>query len=106
INNPSTSVKIQAGTHVQRELIIGYILNNVEKHYAEFMEQSTVTSAVNSCILNSATLNKTVSVMKRGKKSVKKVYAKGISEDGSLIVIDEKENEQILIPGETIIIYE
>ncbi len=104
--NSSTSLKIQAGTDIHRELIIGHILNNVEKHYEEFMKQGTATSAINSCICNSAILDKTISVMKRGKKSIRKVYAKSINQDGYLIVIDEKENEQILIPGETIIIYE
>lgn len=106
IKNSSTSVKIETGTDVHRELIIGHILNNVEKHYDEFMEQGTITSAVSSSIHNSAIVNKTISVMKRGKKTVRKLYAKSIDGQGCLVVADEKENEEILSPGETIIIYE
>ena len=101
-----TSVKIETGTDVHRELLIGHILNNIEKHYDEFIEQGTIKNAVNSCIHNSAIVNKTISVIKRGKKSVRKVYAKSIDSEGWLVVENEKSNEEILSPGETIIIYE
>ena len=101
-----TSVKIETGTDVHRELIVGHILNNVDKYYDEYMEQGMITSAVSSCIRNSAIINKTISVMKRGKKTLRKLYAKSIDGEGCLVVADEKENEEILSPGETIIIYE
>ncbi|MGB4439382.1 MAG: biotin--[acetyl-CoA-carboxylase] ligase [Sedimentibacter sp.] len=106
IENSSTSLKIETGTDVHRELIIGHILNNVEIHYDEFIKQGTITNAVNSCIHNSAIVNKTINVIKRGKKTVRKVYAKNIDSEGCLVVDNEKNNEEILSPGETIIVYE
>lgn len=102
----TTSVKIETGADVHREMLIGKILNNVEKHYDEFLSMGTTVSAVNSCIINSAIVNRQIKTVKRGKKSIRSVYAKNIDDDGCLVVADEKGNEEILSPGETIIIYE
>lgn len=102
----TTSIKIETGGDVDREMLIGKILNNVERHYEEFLNLGTVDMAVNSCIMNSSIVNRKIKTVKRGKKSVRNVYAKDIDQDGCLVVHDEKGNEEILSPGETIIIYE
>ena len=47
--------------------------------------------------------NKEIGVIKRGRKTIRKVVAKNIDSEGWLAVINEKGHEEILSPGDTII---
>lgn len=105
-NLKNTSVRIEKGEDVERELLIGSILNNIEYHYDELISTGKASKAVN--LYNESLLfyNKEIEVIKRGRKTVRKVVAKNIDDEGWLTVINEKGNEEILNPGDTIIQYE
>lgn len=106
IKDTSTSLMIEVSGEVDREVLIGEILNNVEKYYYELLNDNSSLNAVNTFNQNSVIINKNIEIMKKGKKSKRKVYAQNIDSEGWLIVTNEKGNEEILSPGETIIIYE
>lgn len=102
----ATSLLIETAGVVDREVFIGELLNNVEKYYKEFLKDNSAITAVNEFNQNSIILNQKIEVVKRGKKTKRTVYARGINEEGWLVVFNEKGNEEILSPGETIITYE
>lgn len=106
IKDISTSLLVETCKEIDREAIIGEIINNVEKYYDEMITNNTISAAVNFYNLNSAIINKDIEIMKKGKKSKRKVYATSIDPEGWLTVTNEKGNEEILGPGETIITYE
>jgi biotin-(acetyl-CoA carboxylase) ligase len=105
-NLKNTSIRIEKGEAVERELLIGNILNNIEYHYDELISTGKASKAVD--LYNESLLfyNKEIGAVKRGRKTVRKVVAKKIDSDGWLSVINEKGNEEILSPGDTIIQYE
>lgn len=106
IKGVSTSLMIEASNVIDREILIGELINNVEKYYSELIASNEIPDAINSYNINSATINKDIEVIKKGKKSKRKVCAVGIDAEGYLIVKNDKGNEEILGPGETIITYE
>lgn len=106
IKNISTSLQVETCEEIDREAIIGEIINNVEKYYGEIITNNTISTAVNFYNLNSAIVNKDIEIMKKGKKTKRKAYVNCIDPEGWLIVTNEKGNEEILGPGETIITYE
>ena len=105
-NLKNTSIRIEKGEAVERELLIGNILNNIEYHYDKLISTGKASKAVD--LYNESLLfyNKKIGVAKRGRKTVRKVVAKNINSEGWLSVINEKGNEEILSPGDTIIQYE
>lgn len=105
IKNTATSLMIETSGEVDREVLIGILLNNVEKYYTEMFKDNTEV-LVNNFNQNSIVINQNIQVAKRGKKTKRTVYARGIDQEGWLIVLNEKGNEEILSPGETIITYE
>ncbi len=104
IKNISTSLRIANGDLVDRELLIGSLLNNLEIFYNEFINYNSIKKAISICTNNSSIINKPIEVMKKGKKTKRSVFVEGIDEEGWLIVSNEKGNEEILNPGETILI--
>jgi BirA family biotin operon repressor/biotin-[acetyl-CoA-carboxylase] ligase len=107
IKNTATSLMLQLTEEVDREKLIGEILNKIEKHYNDLVNDNTAQSeAVNIFNQNSLIINKNIEINKRGKKTIRNVYAQGINSDGYLIVTNDKGIEEILSPGETIITYE
>lgn len=106
IKNIATSLFVETSREVDREVLIGEILNNIEKYYNELMSKNSAPGAVSIFNENSVINNKSIEIMKKGKKSKRKVYALGIDSEGWLAVSNDKGNEEILNPGETIIIYE
>ncbi|NLA13717.1 MAG: biotin--[acetyl-CoA-carboxylase] ligase [Tissierellia bacterium] len=105
-NLKATSIKIEINNDVERELLIGTILNNIEYHYVEMINTGKAYHAVDIYNENLLFNNKVVGVIKRGRKTVRKAVAKNIDSGGWLQVINEKGEEEILDPGETIIQYE
>lgn len=99
----NTSIKIEKGEDVERELFIGNILNNIKYHYDEMISSGKAPNAVD--LYNESLLfyNKEIGVIKRGRKTIRKVVAKNIDSEGWLAVINEKGHEEILSPGDTII---
>lgn len=106
IKNISTSLLVETNQEIDREAMIGEIINNVEKYYDEMILKNTISEAVNTYNLNSIIVNKDIEIMKKGKKSKRKVCADRINPEGWLIVTNEKGNKEILGPGETVITYE
>lgn len=105
-NLKTTSIKLEKGEDVEREILIGTILNKIEYHYDEMINTGKALEAVDIYNKNLLLYNKEVGVIKRGRKTVRKIVAKNIDNDGWLQVINEKGEEEILSPGETIIQYE
>lgn len=106
IKNISTSLMIETNNIIDRELLISNLLNNVEIYYNDLVKNNSINEVVNICTNHSPIINKEIKVTKKGKKTKRNVFVKGIDEEGCLIVANEKGNEEILNPGETIIIYE
>lgn len=102
----ATSVMIELNSETDRETLIGEILNNVEYYYDELIYDKKELQLLNIYNQNSLIFNETIEVMKKGKKTKRKVLAKYINQEGLLVVKNENGNEEILSPGETIIIYE
>jgi len=102
----ATSLMVETGVQIDREVLIGEVLNKFEKYYIQLIYDNSVESAIDIYNRNLIIFGKTIEVTNKGKKSRRKVYAKGIDSEGRLIVKNEKGNDEILIPGETIIKYE
>lgn len=102
----TTSIKFEKGQDVERELLIATILNKIEYHYDEMINTGKSYNSVEIYNKNLLFYNKEVGVIKRGRKKVREVVAKNIDSDGWLAVINEKGEEEILSPGDTIIQYE
>lgn len=102
----ATSIRIEKGEDVEREQLIGDILNNIEYHYEKMIRSGKATDAVDLYNKNLFTYNKEIGAIKRGRKTVRKVVVKYIDSEGWLSVINEKGNEEILSPGDTVIQYE
>lgn len=102
----STSIKMEKGEYTERELLIGDILNNIERHYEELIESGSASNSVDIYNKNLLFTDKEIGIVRRGRKTIRKVVVKGIDRGGCLVVIDEKGNEEILSSGETIIQYE
>ena len=96
----ATSLMVETGGQIDREVLIG------EKYYIQLIYDNSVESAIDIYNRNLIIFGKIIEVTNKGKKSRRKVYAKGIDSEGRLIVKNEKGNDEILIPGETIIKYE
>ena len=105
-NLKTTSVKLEKGEDVERELLIATILNKIEYHYDEIINTGKAFHSVEIYNKNLLFYNKEVGVIKRGRKKVREVVAKNIDSDGWLAVINEKGEEEFLSPGDTIIQYE
>jgi len=98
--------KISSGEDVERELLIGTILNKIDYHYDEILSTGKASSAVDIYNKNLLYYNKEVGVIKKGRKTVRKVFVKNIDSEGWLLATNEKGEEEILSPGEIIIQYE
>jgi len=106
IKGTATSLFVETSREVDREVLIGEILNNIEKYYDELVSETSSLGAVSIFNENSVINNKSIEIIKKGKKSKRKVFAQGIDLEGWLAVTNDIGNEEILNPGETIIIYE
>lgn len=106
IKDKSTSLLIETLGEVDREVLIGKFLNNFEKYYNELLNDNSVLNAVNTFNRHSAINKQNIEVIKKGRKTKRKVNVQGIDLEGWLIVTNDKGTEEILNPGETIILYE
>lgn len=106
LKNIATSLLVETSREIDREVLIGEILNNIGKYYNELINENSVMSAVDIFNENSVINNMNIEIMKKGKKTKKNVYVRGIDSEGLLVVTNDKGNEEILSPGDTIIIYE
>jgi len=105
-NLKTTSIRLEKGEDVERELLIGTILNKIDYHYDEILSTGKASSAVDIYNKHLLYYNKEVGVIKKGRKTVRKVFVKNIDSEGWLLATNEKGEEEILSPGEIIIQYE
>ncbi len=105
-NLRATSIMMEKEEAAERELLIGTILNNIEYHYDEMISTGKASELVDLYNENLLFLNKEIGVIKRGRKTVRRVVAKRIDSEGWLAVTDENGREEILSPGDTIVQYE
>lgn len=103
--NTFTSISLELGDSIDRELFVGRLLNNLEIYYNCLIENN-LEEIIETYSNNSFIINKETEIVKKGKKTKRKVIVKGINEVGCLVVVNEKGNQEILNPGETILIYE
>lgn len=106
IKNIATSLIVELKQEVDREALIGEILNNVEYYYNELIYSKGALQLLNLYNQNSLIFNRTIETMKKGKKTKRKVLAKYINQEGCLVVKNENGIEEILSPGDTLIKYE
>lgn len=106
IKKSSTSLQVEISDEIIREVLVGEILNNIELYYKELITKNSLHNAVCFCNQNSKLVNNTIEIVKRGKKTKRKVFVKGIDSEGWLIVKNENQIEEILSPGEIVITYE
>jgi BirA family biotin operon repressor/biotin-[acetyl-CoA-carboxylase] ligase len=102
----ATSLKIESKKNVDREMLIGCILNNFEMFNDEHINQGEIDSSRSVCIEKSKIINNYIKINKIGKKTVRKVYVNSIDENGNLIVVNDKGDEEIISSGEVTVKYE
>lgn len=105
-NLTRTSFKIENQCYVDREMLIGQILNYFETFNDELINQGNIDSSIEVCINKSKIMNSYININKIGKKTVRKVYVSNIDENGDLIVINDKGEKEILSSGEVTINYD
>ena len=106
IKENSTSLKIKLQQEINRELLIGSIINNFEIYHEEMLNNDDINEAIKNCINNSMLAGKNIRINKPGKKTTREVTVKGIDADGNLVVLNDKGNEEIIYSGEIILKYE
>lgn len=100
IKDKIISIKMYSNKKIEREKIIAYIFNNFEKYYNELKENNTINNTLDICKKNSAIINKYVEINKIGKKTIRKVKVLDITENGELLIENEKGENEIIISGE------
>jgi len=102
----ATSIKEETQTEVEREMLISLILNNFETYYDELINCESIIKAISVCVNSSILIGKDIEITKPGKKTIRKVTATDIDDDGWLMVTNDKGNEEIINSGEISIKYE
>lgn len=97
IQDIATSLKIHCGQDISRQTLLASILNNFEMFYEKY-KNNDITEALSICRNYSNVINKEVYLL--NKNSSEKVFVKNLNDDGSLLVIDDKNEEKIIYSGE------
>lgn len=98
IKDIATSLKIETKSPVNRQKLVGRILNNFEKFYIKFIRENDIKTSLNICRKNSALLGKDIIIMRReGNVEAK---ALDIDEEGRLLVQYPDGKQEFVISGE------
>jgi len=97
IRETATSIAIEKGASVQRELVLAWILNTLEKWYTILKSQET-TSIISAWQTRCAHLGKEVSFTHKDKTTYGLFH--GVDEDGKAII--KTDTEQIILSSEEI----
>lgn len=106
IKKRSTSIKIETNTELNREKLAGIILNNLEAYCNELIIDNSMNNPLNIFIHNSEQIGKSIEIVRYNKKTARSVLVKGIENNGNLIVINDKGNEETINSGEVTVKYE
>lgn len=106
LNEIASSIKTETDQEVDREQLIGCMLNCFEKYVQELLINKNIDEAVN--IINTYSLlnNTEILVVKYKKKSFRKLTALSVDSEGWLLAINEKGNEEIINSGEITVKYD
>lgn len=96
----SCSLKDISKDDFDKEELIGYILNELEIYYEEIKENENITKSLNVFRENNNIINKIIEIQRINKKTIKRVRAVDIVEDGNLLVCDDKGNLNIITQGQ------
>lgn len=94
----ATSLKLETKRTVDRKKLTGYILNNFERLYDNYIEKDDITESISICKNRSILIGKEIRVLKKGE--AKKANAVDIKTNGSLVVQYESGEIEELISGE------
>lgn len=102
----ASSIKTEIDQEVDREQLIGCMLNCFEKYVGELLTNNNIDEAVN--IINTYSLlnNNEILVGKHKKKSYRKLFALSVDSEGWLLALNEKGNEEIINSGEITVKYD
>jgi BirA family biotin operon repressor/biotin-[acetyl-CoA-carboxylase] ligase len=98
IKEIATSLKIETGASINRQALVGKILNNFEKLYIKFALKNDMVSSLKVCRENSALLGKHINVIKRDGSLEAK--ALDIDEEGRLLVEYPDGTKEFIVSGE------
>jgi BirA family biotin operon repressor/biotin-[acetyl-CoA-carboxylase] ligase len=98
IKEIATSLKVETKHFINRQELVGRILNNFEKLYVEFVENNNIFVSVNICRDNSAIIGQQIFIISRENKV--EVKAIDIDEDGRLLVEHADGKREYIISGE------
>lgn len=98
IKEIATSLKIEAKQFVNRQKLVGSILNNFEKLYEEFIESGDIAASIDICRNKSAIIGKDIYIISKAGKIEAK--ALDIDEDGRLLVQYQDGKKEYVISGE------
>lgn len=96
----SSTLRCLTEVKINREMLIGFILNYLEKYYRELKEKDSADSAVSVCLESSILAGRRIEVYKPGKKTSKQFTAETIDLEGWLVALNERGNEETLNPGD------
>ncbi len=94
----ATSIKIEEKKEINKNLLMGHILNEFEKYYIPFKVSGEAKKPIEICRENSALINKEIRII-RGKK-IKYGKALDINKEGELVVEFENGKIENIISGE------
>lgn len=98
IKDIATSLKLEIKASVNRQELVGRILNNFEELYVKFIGQNDIKTSLDICRENSALLGKNIIIIKRDGNVEAK--ALDIDEEGRLLVQYKDGTEEYVISGE------
>lgn len=98
LKDTATSLKIESGNEVNRNILTAKILNNFEKLYNRFVADNDMQSSLKICRENSAILGREIIIIRSNKNTT--ALALDIDEEGRLIVKSADGSIEKLVSGE------
>lgn len=98
IKEIATSLKVETKCSVNRQELVGRILNNFERLYLKFIEENDIKISLDICRANSALIGNDIIVIK--KEGNVTARALDIDEEGRLLVQYEDGRQEFIISGE------
>lgn len=98
IKQVASSLKIETKSAVNRQKLVGKILNNFEVLYTKFVNNNDIKASIDICRENSAVIGKEIFVIRQGENVNAK--ALDIDEEGRLLVEYADGSRENLISGE------
>jgi BirA family transcriptional regulator, biotin operon repressor / biotin---[acetyl-CoA-carboxylase] ligase len=98
IKEIATSLKVETGTSINRQELVGRILNNFEMLYKRFVNENDIASSLKVCREKSALLGNCINVIKRDGSLEAK--ALDIDEEGRLLVEYPDGTKEFILSGE------